>query len=58
MAKNRVMLLITLALVQTSPLILDKLPPLIRAVKETPQLTEKEPPQLTEKEPPQSAEKN
>lgn len=49
MTKNRVILLITLALVQTSPLILDKLPALIQAVKETPQLVEKEPSQSPEK---------
>jgi hypothetical protein len=49
MTKNRVILLITLALVQTSPLILREVTPLIQILKETPQLTEKEPPQSTEK---------
>jgi hypothetical protein len=49
MTKNRAILLITLVLVQTTPSILDKLPRLIEAMKEPPQLTEKEPHQSTEK---------
>ena len=49
MTKNKVITVIVVVFVQTSPLILDKLPALIQALKETPQLVEKEPPQSPEK---------
>lgn len=39
--KNKVVVVIVIVLVQTSPLILHELPPLIQALKETPQLLDK-----------------
>lgn len=39
--QNKVIVVIVIVLVQTSPLILRELPPLIQALKETPQLLDK-----------------
>jgi hypothetical protein len=48
MTKQRVTVLIVIAVLNASPLILDKLPSVIRAVKETPQLIEEQPSQSAE----------